>query len=85
MSNFHHDQPRTLVDNGGHQARGPACDGPGSPAQYLASDEEANARRLACGDLGGCREDGREIAIRCPPDQASHSLLRPGFPDGQSR
>jgi hypothetical protein len=37
VSNFHHDQPRTLVDNGGHRARGQACDGPGSLAWYLAS------------------------------------------------
>ena len=28
VSNFHHDQPRTLVDNGGHHARGQACDDP---------------------------------------------------------
>jgi hypothetical protein len=37
VSNFHHDQPRTLVDNGGHHARGQACNGPGSLARYLAS------------------------------------------------
>ena len=28
--NFRHDQPRTLVDNGGHYARGQARDSPGS-------------------------------------------------------
>ena len=37
VSNFHHDQPRTLVDNGGHHARGQACDGPGSLARNLGS------------------------------------------------
>jgi hypothetical protein len=37
VSNFHHDQPQTLVDNGGHHARGQACDGPGSLRRYLAS------------------------------------------------
>jgi hypothetical protein len=37
LSNFHHDQLQTLVDNGGRHARGQACDGPGSLAWYLAS------------------------------------------------
>jgi hypothetical protein len=37
LSNFHHGQPWTLVDNGGHHARGQVCDGPGSVGLYLAS------------------------------------------------
>jgi hypothetical protein len=37
VSNFRHDRPRTLVDNGGHHARGQACDGHGSLPRYLAS------------------------------------------------
>ena len=36
-SNFRHGQPWTLVDNGGHHARGQAGDGPGSLPQYLGS------------------------------------------------
>jgi hypothetical protein len=41
VSNFHHDQPRALVDNGGHHARGQACDGPGSRLGTWLRDEEA--------------------------------------------
>ena len=37
VSNFRHDQPRTLMDNGGHHARGQVCEGPDSPARYLGS------------------------------------------------
>ena len=35
MSNFHHDQPQMLVDNGGHHARGQACDGAWQSALVL--------------------------------------------------
>ena len=44
MSNFHHDQPRTLMDDGGHHARGQACDEPGSLARYLASGRRGHVR-----------------------------------------
>ena len=47
VSNFHHDQPRTLVDNGGHHARGQARDGPGSLARYLASGRRGHRARHA--------------------------------------
>jgi hypothetical protein len=37
LSNFHHDQPRTLVDNGGQPDLGQVCDGPGSLARHVGS------------------------------------------------
>src|SRR5215471_1925379 len=46
VSNFHHGQPRTLVDNGGHYARGQACDGPGSLARYLGSGRRGRQHLL---------------------------------------
>jgi hypothetical protein len=44
VSNFNHDQPRTVADNGGHHAQGQACDDPGSLPGYLASGRRS--RRL---------------------------------------
>ena len=45
VSNFHHDQPRTLVDNGGHHARGQVYNGPGSLPRYLASGRRGRRQR----------------------------------------
>ena len=47
VSNFHHGQPQTLVDNGGHHARGQACDGPGSLVRYLGSGRRGHRARHA--------------------------------------
>jgi hypothetical protein len=75
VSNFHHDRPRALVDNGGHHARGQACDGPGSVARYLASGRRG---RSTAESSRSCNKRGSAALRRGSAPAPGLSLGRPG-------